>query len=683
MKKWLIIAACLGAAGVAAGIYLHTSSDVPSVFSDTSQIGGFSGIVKNGLTETPLAHAHVVAKDQSTDQVIASAECDENGMFSLELPDGDYFIVPSAEGFVLQSKADTGREIAVQDGTRYVNARLTLWPAASLRGRVVSENVGIAAEIELHYAVDDSDDAGDDAIKISSQPDGQFLMEGIFGGVATVVVSADGFTTARLSDIRIQPGETTELGDIPMRDGITLFGLVTDASSMQGIAGADVIVRNARNQVIERSVTDQRGNYSLKPIEAARVMIEVTANGYYAYRQRMAVNGNARQEVTFSLDRAWGLVLEVLNRTGRQPANTFIKVTDISTKKVVYEHSVDNGRISLDQLKDGPYSIEATSGDRMVTQTIQAKAGQNVRIVLKPLAKITGHARNSDGSPLEKGEYRYIAKTSEEPGDSETPWISLASSDFSIEDLPEGVYRVELRSDNQRIVSSPEFSLRNGDIRDLVIQMTEGGVLQGRVVSSESGVGVVASVELVADAGRTVKTDNDGNFTIDKLPQTAFSIVVKPDREENSKTFENIQVKDNDTVSQTFTVDAPNAERRARRRAMRDQWQNGNAPRPPWGEGRPPWGDGPPPWQNGDAPRPPWGGQNGDAPRPPWGDGTPPWQNGEMPQPPWGNGRPPWGDGPPPWQNGDMPMPPRGNGPSPRRNGNMPPRGNSSQEREQ
>ena len=648
MKKWLIIAACLGAAGAAAGMYLHAENDDSATSDLPTASGGFSGIVTNGATGKPLAGARVAAVNQATNEVAASTESSESGAFALDLPDGDYVIRATADHFVAQGKLDNGREILVHNDTRYVNARIDLWPASSMHGRVVSGNAGIQAEIELHYE-SDSSGAGDYIFKtIESGADGRFIIGEIYAGTASVAISAEGFTTAHLADIHIQPGESIELGDIPMRDGITLYGRITDASSTTGIDGAEITVRNARNQIIARCSTDHDGNYRMRPIETARVMIEVSAEGYYVYRQRMAVGSNARQEASFKLDRAWGLMLDIQNQTGRDPSHTLIRITDISSSQVVYEHTLSNGKISLDSLKAGPYIIEASTTDRVITQTVRANAGQSMRIVLKPLAIIHAHAQNSNGEPLQSGEYRYIARLNDSPDDTETPWTALVSPDIDLDELPAGTYRLELRTDNTRIVSSPEFVLKNGDVRDMVIRMTEGGVLQGRVVSTESGIGIDATVELVADKPRTVKTDNEGNFTIDKLPQTAFSIVISPDRDEGSKTFENIQVKDNETISRTFSVDAPNADRRAKRRAMRENWRN-NGGQPPWGDGKPPWGDGPPPappWGDG---KPPWG--DGPPPAPPWGDGKPPWGDGPPPAPPWGDGKPPWGDGSPQWQN--------------------------------
>ena len=673
--KWVkvsVVAALLVAAGAAAAIYWRADNEEQTA-RILSEDGGFSGIVTDGQTGESLDAARVIAKKQ--DETFTQSECDENGAFSLVLPNGSYIVETQADGYVSSGRNDAGRTISIRNGTRYINAKLELWPAAHLKGRVVSSDVGIRGEIEVRYISDNSGASNYEFKTITSAEDGSFQLSGLYGGTIAVRVASEGFAAAHLRDIIIQPGETTDLGDIPLRDGITLYGTVTDANSGSGISGATIVIRNARNQEIERAVSSADGSYRLPPVESANVMLTVSADGYYTYRQRMSIRGAATQETSFKLDRAWGLVLDIQNKTGRSPDNTHIKITDISSSQVVYDGTHENGRITLDQLKAGPYLIEATSGDHMVTQSVRANAGQHIRIILKPLARITGHARNSDGSPLTKGEYRYIQRDPDTKADTENPWIALVAPDFEIDDLPAGTYRLELRGDNQRIVSSPEFVLRNGDIRDMTMQLTEGGVLQGRVVSTESGVGVVATVELIADKTRTVKTDNEGNFTIDKLPQEAFSITIKPDREQDSKTFDNIRVRENDTVQRTFQVDAPNTERRARRRAAREAFQNGEMPPPPWGDGKPPWGDGPPPWmqnrENGENPTPPWGDgpppwmknrENGENPTPPWGDGPPPWmQNRDN----GGNSAPPWGDGQPPWMqnrdNGGNPAPPRMN----------------------
>ena len=117
-KTGIIIASVLGIGGAVAatGYFLR---ETPEFFESESTIGGFKGIIVNGLTEQPLPDATVSA---------LSVKSDSAGRFELVLDDGEYTIVGSLDGYLSRGKDDTGREIAIDDGTQFVNAKLRLWP---------------------------------------------------------------------------------------------------------------------------------------------------------------------------------------------------------------------------------------------------------------------------------------------------------------------------------------------------------------------------------------------------------------------------------------------------------------------------------------------------------------------------------------------------------------------------
>ena len=396
-------------------------------------------------------------------------------------------------------------------------------------------------------------------------------------------------------------------------------------------------------------------------------MVEVTAEGYASIQQRIRFSGNTNREMNMALRRNTGLFLTIQNQTEREPKNEMrIKIRDLSDSGLIFEGTVINGQKDFNDLYGGPFLIEAESPDGMTHQVQRASAGDEVLVQLKPFARILGQAKTRDGDSLTDCSYRYNMDLECTGKWSENSWNKLENGNpFEINNLREGCYRVELkRNSDGRIVSSPDLRLKDGDVRQLTLQMTEGGVLRGHVITAGDGLNVVQA-RVTLDEGldkQVTSTDAEGYFVLDNLNNKPFSISIHITRENKDFHFENIIVKDNETHEQTFRIDLPTLDRDERinrnknAALLRGEDGSGGDATPPWmrGDGPPPWEDETPPW--GDNP-PPWG----DNP-PPWGDNPPPWMDGDNPQPPWGDGPPPWGDNPPPWMDG-------GNSPLPEDNG--------------
>ncbi|MBQ9244557.1 MAG: carboxypeptidase regulatory-like domain-containing protein [Proteobacteria bacterium] len=619
-------------------------------------VGGISGIIVDGITGKPLEDAHITATGPLGSFEASSTS---SGKFSLDLEDGTYELVPEHEGYASRGRSEKVRKITVQDGTRFVNAKIRMWPTAAVTGRIVTGNIGIQGKVTFTYERDASGAESYVYATLDTDESGHFQLSDTYAGIMDISVAADGFANLELRDIMIKNGQTIDLGDIPLRDGVSLFGQITDSATHHGISNASIVLKN-RTDILERTTTDSDGNFRALPLDTKQVIVEISADGYHPVRYPLRLSGNTNREFNTELRRAWGLRLDIQNQTGREPLRTHVIITDVTTNKVVYDEVLKNGKFSLDSLKGGPFLIEAESADRLTQVTVRTASGEDAVIRLKPLPRILVKAKESDGSDMLKGEYRYGFRPTNSGDEDFTPWAEIAGPDFELNDLPEGYYRVELRKGGTRTVTSPEFALHNGDVRHLVVQMTEGGVLMGHVVSSVEGYNLHATVMIEGDS-RTVQTDRDGNFVFDKLPTDPVTVLIRPNREEEETSFPGILVKENETLEREFRVNAPNTEqRRKRREEYRKQVEtareNGELPpAPPWGgengrrHGRSHRGNGenggPPPWangENGERPAPPWAnGENGERPAPPWANG----ENGERPAPPWANG-----------ENGDRPQ---------------------------
>lgn len=673
IKKAFILSSVIAVGGIGIAAAGYGLLKPPDAAEEYTRPGGFSGIAVNGLTEKPLANAQIAAFLPDGKTVAETAASDKSGKFSLELPDGSYIVTATADGYVSRGKDDAGRPVAIDGGTRYVNAKLRLWPPAKVHGRVAAGRAGISAQVSLRYKKDASG-AGDYEYKtVQTDTDGYFAIDGAYAGIASLGISADDFASLDLDNIVLKSGVSLDMGDIPLRDGVSLFGQVIDATSKQPIYRAQITVSRADGTTLATAQTGKDGAYRLIPLDMMQIAVGISADGYHAEQYKMQLKGNANRQLSVALRRAWGMTLNVQNITGRDPIQTHVKITDIATDDVVYSEILANGTHALKSIKGGPFMIEAQSADRLTIVTKRAQAGDTVTLRLKPFARVVAHALNSDESAMTGGQYRfYFRPDGKSSDDAPTPWLSFAASTFEINDLSEGLYRIEIRkAGEERTASTPEFSLHHGDVREISIRMTTGGAIRGHAVSTEGGYNLARATVTLDKDNRKVTTDSDGFFLIDDLPDEPFSLTIKPAREEGDGTvFGGLTVAEDQVAEREFRVSAPRTDERQRRREeMKRRIENGE--KPPWerngfrppnfrrpgrnsdtaGNDAPPT---PPDWDgNGNMPEPPDWGDNGNSPEPPDWDG-----NGDMPEPPdWSDdgSRPEPAD----WDgNGSMPDPP-------------------------
>ena len=638
--------------GAAAAFLWHTPVEMDV---SEEELGGFAGTVVDGVSGAPLPATVSVAQ---AGQRLAFQNCAQDGVFNFDLEDGKYRFSATYDGYVSKGKRDQEREIDIEDGTRYVNARFQLWPEARLAGRVMAGDRGIQANIRLSYQEDRSGETGYVFAQEETDENGAFEIAHAYAGIVSIDVAAEGFANLNLSDIALEPGKTTDLGEIPMRDGVSIYGNVLDFQSKQPLGGVRIQALDmASRAVLAETRSLAAGNYRLPVVDSGRVFVTAELEGYRIFSADVRLAGTLNRQFDFALKRAWGLVIQISNETGREPIKSHIQVTDLRTQNVLYNEIHDNGTFTLNDFKDGPYLVSATSFDGDTSYEVRAMAGDNVRLVLKPYAGFNVSVVSRAGEPVTSGEYRYLY-SDENGGTKYSTWEPFSSATFDIDGLKQGKYRVEVRVSHDRVSSAPEVMLQHGEYHTLKIQLTEGGVLRGRVVTRD-GRGVSATIEGVGTSLKA-STDNEGNFVIDQLPDTTFELRIRPENGEE-KIFSGIHVSENQELVRDFEVEATVREKRPRPRAGRLNRDAGERPAPPWGNGTPPWGDGPPPtppWGDG---TPPWG--DGPPPAPPWGDGAPPWGDGTPPwgdgTPPWGDGAPPWGDGAPPWGDGERPAAPR------------------------
>ena len=251
-----------------------------------------SGQVIDGLTKQPIA---AKIKIRNGAQVIATADCNAAGEFRVSLKDGEYEITVEHPHYVTKGKYDVDRLVEI-DGESVELEATELWPESIVKGRVVSGSRGVEAELQFIYQKDNSGAKYYLFNSIKTDQNGYFTLDKAYGGIQNIRVIADNFVSQKLSDITLTPGETVDVGEIPMEMGLTVFGVVKDKSTEKGISGALVLCVDLNKKIVAETKTSDNGSYALPAIELNKFRIIIIADGFHSNSMFLESQSQNRHE---------------------------------------------------------------------------------------------------------------------------------------------------------------------------------------------------------------------------------------------------------------------------------------------------------------------------------------------------------------------------------------------------
>ena len=292
---------------VAAFFFLKPSSDVenpervaaPLTKPQDAPIDAvmLSGTVLDGITNHPLPAQITI---RQSDQIIKTTKCNESGVFSLPIKDGNYELTAEYPGYVARGKNDISKIIEV-DGESVDIGTLSLLPAAQIKGHIIDENQGLRAELSFIYQHDDSGARYYKYNTMTTDESGNFFLKQAYGGILNIEIFADGFVSQKLTGIEIQPGQTVDIGDIPMIMGVTVFGIVTDASTNKAIAGAKIQYTDFKRKTLVDTKSAEDGSFALPATAMNKFYVTVAADGYNSSKFYIKSNMQPRYELKVAL----------------------------------------------------------------------------------------------------------------------------------------------------------------------------------------------------------------------------------------------------------------------------------------------------------------------------------------------------------------------------------------------
>jgi hypothetical protein len=266
------------------------------------------------------------------------------------------------------------------------------------------------------------------------------------------------YTPLSLSGLRVEAGQTLDLGTINLTQGVTLSGTVTLAGSTTPLANVPVVAFPSqvdggnRGNLAVQAFTDQSGNYTLRGIDRNRRFYDVVAaprsdNGGLAgllsgprYGEETKRNVDvpavlaAAGTVDFSMTAANGVLTGHIatidggalqqpfgdhGNSGlvrRQAAVTMHLIGSVNNSDSplgeIEESTDESGDFTISGLKPGTYQLRSISAGYVTDlRTVAVAAGANSAgtITLKKGASLSGAIRKPNGSYPSTAEVRMIA----------------------------------------------------------------------------------------------------------------------------------------------------------------------------------------------------------------------------------------------------------------------------------
>jgi protocatechuate 3,4-dioxygenase beta subunit len=400
----------------------------------------------------------------------------------------------------------------------------------------------------------------------------------------TIVVTHDRFRRWESDQPILIPEGSAWNERVQLRPGHTLSGVVRDAGTKQPIGGVALTVDgqwsaygNKKRSSSSRleTVTDASGSYSFSNVSASPMqprVLTITAPGYATQVHNnfaMVTLGEAptrfknvqppakleSRTQDFELEPGRSIAGRVIGPDGAGMAGVDIEALGQTgtVGSQGFATSAAGGEFLIEGLAEGIYTLRVTATNLDADPKQRIEAGDtNVLIELFELAMVTGRVVDVDGSPM-KGfvvKARQVNPQQVVPGIGAVMAQSKGSTEgrFELRGLPDGSYVIEAQAPGYAASFSEMFTATQGLVTsDIVVRMTRGGGLRGRVLDAYSNAPVggvevrtqdndfidgglwalFSELEPSAYTKATVFTDADGRFEIEVMTPGLYQVQVR------------------------------------------------------------------------------------------------------------------------------------------------------------
>jgi len=397
-----------------------------------------------------------------------------------------------------------------------------------LTGRVVDEDNNPIADASVvltkwgrstfFFTEDDGTWDRSDDRKARTNEEGVYEFDNLpaFEGFALIANHED-FGATEVGEVSMDETGLVEEPPIVLHPGFKVWGVITDTGS-NIVPGASIVLSLPNlgsdpqdGPETKRLTADATGGYEIKSVGPGLYALTVTADGYgRVIIQKVQVEEGQDLELNVELAVAQMIAGRVTSPGGAVVAGAKVQAYSMPGRGKMSRSQTradENGEFRFEDIPAGSYTIMASQHGYNHKRKQRIETGtMSLNIELDPLPSVNGNVVDAaTGKPVPGCRVRLRQAGS--PGEVSMPVSGTngkakgPEAAFSVNPPSPGKYLAEASSPAYATCFSEPFSIAQGQtLSDIVVRMTRGGKITGRVVDS-NGKGV---------GGVTIETqDND------------------------------------------------------------------------------------------------------------------------------------------------------------------------------
>jgi protocatechuate 3,4-dioxygenase beta subunit len=476
---------------------------------------------------------------------LVEARSDADGAFVLAgLNPGGYRVMAAAGGYGrVNRQAEAGAE----------DVELVLDAAGAITGTVVDAG-GRPVEsfrVDARPARRETGPFAPSWSTSSATADGRFMLEGVGAGTHVVEISAPDSATATVAGVKVEPGSTTDLGQVSLQAGGVVRGTVRNPAG-EPVIGATVDVLGATGRLSlgwgPQAVSDVRGFFELRGVAAGAAEVLATHPNYAEERVRGLTVGPSAAPLELAIVMKSGGTVEgrVRSREGTGIPGALVRVTSLSspTSQALgppLGTGVTNaeGLFAVEHIAAGPVRVMLVGrdlGSNVVaaqSRDLEVRDSETIPVefVLRPVV-VSGRVMRG-GTPVPNARVTLtggppvarppislagLGALSDTPGPSRMTAVTRDDGGYELLVDAPGSFRAQVETAS---TPSPAQAVEIPDVARYTLDLQiPGVVVSGVVVEDETGEPIPqASVSATAKSPRpgtvTAAAGQDGRFRME------------------------------------------------------------------------------------------------------------------------------------------------------------------------
>jgi uncharacterized GH25 family protein len=479
--------------------------------------GGIEGVTVNAMGE----------------EGVASAITSSDGSFTItDVTPGQMMLnVMKADAFIQQIRSITAPAS---------NLLIELPAGGRITGRVVDKSshnpvASFQAGIAFQRGAGGMMIALPPMLKDFTSDDGTFTLENVPPGSTQLVVSAPGYTTARIPGLNVEDGKSLDNVDVSLDTGVRLMGRVIgpDGAPLSGVSireNTSPGVRTIGPGGGVNATTDPNGEYTIEAIDPGEKTFTFTHSGYLSVDKSITLSGHdARLDAQLSSGMTVNGV--VVTDAGAPVADAGVSAVSASTSMFGSPNARTdaNGNFQIVGLAPGHYRFMARKeGVGSGQLDFDVASGGSPRVVIPAGGTIVGHVTGLTEAELQNA----VVNASSATGNASA--AVDASGAYRIDGAPTGTVHVTARTNSGfgpggKSSGVVAVQVDAGSTATADIQFKSNTVVTGRVTRNGqpmANVMVGFNPRGGPAASSSGNTDSNGNYTISGLDDGNYNVSV-------------------------------------------------------------------------------------------------------------------------------------------------------------